>query len=59
MGRECDTKRISLSTPTEKEWILTVYDVELCSDWLKHAAQVQSEVCTISVLHAHMYNTLG
>ena len=28
----------------EREWILSVYDMELCSDWLKHAAQVQSEV---------------
>ncbi|KAL5484044.1 hypothetical protein EMCRGX_G020475 [Ephydatia muelleri] len=28
----------------EREWILSVYDMELCSDWLKHAAQVQSEM---------------
>ena len=33
----------------EREWIFSVYDVNLCSDWLKHAAQVQSEVWNIQL----------
>ena len=36
----------------EREWIVSVYDVELCSGWLKHAAQVQSEVWNTPEIHS-------